>query len=168
MFILQSVERDWRRSVDELERELNLPRRPGCFGNLAETRSVEDVSRQAHADDVEEIEELGPELEIHALGAAGAMAEGRALDEGEVVVVISWAAESVAAKVAEDPLIGTGATGNFDGDGKEIGGVVCAFAEVVFAIGARGGETRCGDLVGAIDAIGACAGLLDSGVDGEG
>jgi len=76
MSILQSVERDLRRSVDELERELNLPGRPGSLGNLAETRSAEDVSRQAHVDDVEDIGELGPELEIHAFGSARAIAEG--------------------------------------------------------------------------------------------
>jgi hypothetical protein len=46
--------------------------------------------------------------------------------------------------------------------------VVCAFAEVVLAVLARGGEMRLGDLVGAIDAVGAGAGLLDAGEDGEG
>ena len=57
--------------------------------------------------------------------------------------------------------------GMVDGDG-EVGGVVGAHAEVVFADLAGGGELRDADLVGAVDAVGACAGLLDSGIDGEG
>lgn len=73
--------------MDELERELNLPRCPGRFGDLTEAGPVEDVCRQAHVDDVQEIEELGPELEIHTLGSAAAMGNGRALDESEVVVI---------------------------------------------------------------------------------
>src|ERR1700678_3710717 len=132
MSILRRKEHDWPRSVDELERELNLPRRPGRFGNLAETRSGEDVRGQAHVDDVEEIEELGPELEIHALCSAAAIAEGRAFDEGEVVVIVCRTAEAVAAKGTEDALIGAGTTGDIDGDGEKVSGVVCTFAEVVF------------------------------------
>ena len=55
-----------------------------------------------------------------------------------------------------------------DGNGEEIGGVVGALAEVVFADFARGGEMRRGDLIGPVDAVGARAGLLNAGVDGEG
>ena len=55
-----------------------------------------------------------------------------------------------------------------DGDGEEVGGVVDPLAKVVFTDFARCGKMRFGNLVGAVDAIGADAGLLDAGEDGEG
>ena len=79
-------------------------------------------------------------MQVDALGSALAAAEGRVFDEGEVVVVVGGAAEAVAAEGAEDALVGPGAAGDVDGDGEEVGGVVCAFAEVVLAVLARGGD----------------------------
>lgn len=98
------------------------------------------------------------------------MAEGCAFDDGVVEVVVGGAEEGVAAEGAEASGVGAGAAGDVDGDIEE-GTVVRAASEVVFAAAggaAGGGEIGCGDLVGAVGAVGADAGLLDSGIDGEG
>ena len=84
--------------------------------------------------------------------AAVALAEGRVLDKREVKVVEGRPAEGVAAQRAEVAAVRSGAAGQIDGD-REVGGVVGAQAEVVFATFARGGEMRHGDLVGAVDAV---------------
>ena len=99
------------------------------------------------------IEELGAELEVDQFRSAFSRAEWRVFDHRQVEVVERRPAEGVAAKRAESPLIRPGASADVDGNGEEIGGVVCALAEVVLADFARGGEMRRGDLIGPVDAI---------------
>ena len=94
--------------------------------------------------------------------------KGVSLDEREVEVIEGRTAESVAAQRAEEALIRPGAAGTWMGMEKKSDGIVLALAEVVLTVLARGGKMRRGDLVGAIDAGGARAGLLDAGEDGKG
>jgi len=154
-------------SIDEFERELNLTRCASGPADFAEARAAENIRGQAHIHDVEEIEELRSELEIHLLSSAVTMAEWRALDESEIVIVVSRSAESVAPQRAEQALVGTGASRYVNRNGEEVGPVVCAFAKVVLAICTRCGEMRRCNLVGPIDAVRSRAGLLDAGEYGE-
>ncbi len=94
------------------------------------------------------------------------MAERAVLDQGHVKVAEAWAAKCAPAKRAETAEVRPGSPGDVDGD-LEKGTVRRAHAEVILPRGAAGGETRHGEKVGAIGAAGACAGLLDTRVDGE-
>ena len=73
----------------------------GGFADFAEAGAGEDVGWEAHVDDVEDVEELGAELEVDQFGAALARAEWGVFDEGEVEVVIGGSAEGVATEGAE-------------------------------------------------------------------
>ena len=115
---------------------------PAVFADFAEAGAVEGVGWQAHIDDVEEVEELGPELQIDALGPAPAAAERGVLDEGEIEIVKGGATELLRPRVPKTALIGPAAFGDMDGDGEEVGGVVDALAEVVLPLCAGGGEMR--------------------------
>src|SRR5579863_5688355 len=92
-------------SVDDLERQLNLPRCAGRFGYLPKTGPSQDVCRQAHVDDVEQIEEFTAELQVHALRAGRSSAKGSVFYHREVVVVVGRPAEGVASKRAEPSLV---------------------------------------------------------------
>src|SRR6185437_12339815 len=148
--------------VDQLERKLNLPRIARRPADLAEPLASHDVGRHPHGDNVEQVEELGAELHIHAFGSALAPPEGRVFDEGEVVVVERWPAECIAAERAEAPLVGSGAAGHVNRNGEERA-IVRAAAEIILANLARGGEVRLRNLVGPIDAVRAVSRLLHAG-----
>ena len=154
-------------SVNQLEGKLNLPR---VAGSLADYPKPEPVRVLAGSPMVTMLKRLkNSERNCRSTRSAplAAAAEGRVFDEREVEVVEGRAAECVAAQRAEAALIRSRSAGDLDGDVEEVGGVVCAFAEVVLANRARGGEIRLGDLVGAVDPCGAVAGLLNTGVDSE-
>src|ERR1039457_204885 len=57
-------------SVDQFERKLNLSRSPGRLADFAESGAGKNIGRQPHVHNVEEIEELSPELQVHAFGPA--------------------------------------------------------------------------------------------------
>ena len=79
----------------------------------------EDVGGEAHVDDVEEVEELGAELEDGEVAGA-AVADGGVFEEGEVEVVEGGAAEGVAAEGAEAAGVGAGAAGRLTGMEKKL------------------------------------------------
>ena len=108
-----------RSLIDEFERELNLPRVTGSLADFAKTGSVENIRRQAHVDDIEQVEELGAELQIHAFGSAAAPAKGRVFDDSEVEIVVGRSAEGVASQRAEASLVRPCATSNVDRDEKK-------------------------------------------------
>src|SRR5580698_4132919 len=110
--------------VDQLQRKLNLPRVTRSLADLTESRAVDDVRRQLHVDNVEEIEELRAELQVDKLCSAPARAERRVFDHCEVIVVKGRPAERVAAERAETPLIRSGSSSNVNGDREIIRSVV--------------------------------------------
>src|ERR1700678_4148866 len=85
--------------VNQLQGELDLPRRTGRAADFAEAGAHESVGRQSHIDDVEQVEDLGAKLQIQPLKAARAPAERRVLDQGKVVVVIGRPAEVLRPRV---------------------------------------------------------------------
>ena len=103
-----------------------------------------------------------PASTVHKFRAGFAAAECGGFDEGEVVVVVSWTAEAVAAKRAEEAAIGPAAAGEIDGDGEEISAVVGALAKVVLAVLTRSRKMRHRDLVGPVRSGGTITGLLNS------
>src|SRR3974377_987582 len=80
--------------VNQLERELNLARGAGRLADHTEAGVADNLSgclvhlqrvrRQSHVDDIEDVEELGTELQVHALGAALSLSDRRVLDHGEI------------------------------------------------------------------------------------
>lgn len=134
----------------------------GGLGDLAEAGAAYDVGRQAHIDNVEEVEEFATKLQIDPLCAALAPAEWRVLDEREVEVIVGRSAEGVSPQGSKAPLIRACTSGRVNGNGKECGYVIHSLAEVVFAHRARSGEMRLRNLVGPIYAIGARTCLLNS------
>ena len=78
-----------------------------------------------------------------------AAAQGGVFDQSHVEIVKARATEGVSSQGSEAALVGPGAAGNVNGDGKE-GGVVVAPAEVVLPNRAAGGEIRNRDLVGPV------------------
>src|ERR1035437_6983860 len=155
-------------SVDQLERELDLPRVAGGLADLAKTGAVENVGGQAHGDDVEEVEELAAELQVHQFGSALAAAEGGVLDECKVEVVERRTAKGIAPERAEAVVVRPRAAGYMDGDGEEVGSIAGAVAKIVLAVLAGRVEMRLGDLVGAIDSVRSRAGFLNSCINGKG
>jgi hypothetical protein len=59
-------------SAENFERELNLPRGSRSPADLAEARAEDGVGGQTHVHDVEDVEELGAELDVEEFAAAGA------------------------------------------------------------------------------------------------
>ena len=124
----------------------------GGLADLTEAGAAENVGRQAHVDDIEEVEELTAELEVYKLGSAFAVAKGRALDEREIVVIKGRPPEGIAPQRSEPALVRSRAASHVDGDGEVVRCIVDAIAKVILTVGARGGEMRSCDLVGAVDA----------------
>jgi len=77
---------------------------------LAEAGAEDGVGGQSHVHDVEEVEELGVELDVEEFTSAGAAADWGVLDEREVEVIIGGAAKGVAAERAEVARVGAGAS----------------------------------------------------------
>src|ERR1035438_8406869 len=150
------------RSVDQFKRELYLTGTAGGLADLTEAGAGEYVGGRTHVDDIEEVEELAAELEVHKFSSAPPPAEGRAFDEREIVVIKGRPSKGIATQSSEAALVGARAASHVDGDGEVVHCIVDAFAKVILTVLARGGEMRLGDLVGPIDAIGAGAGLLDA------
>ena len=99
-------------SIENLQRELNLPRGSGGSADLAEAGGEDGVGGQSHVDDVEEVEELGAELDVEEFAAAGAASDGGVFDQREIEVVVGGAAEGVSAERAEVARVGAGASGH--------------------------------------------------------
>src|SRR6516225_1496663 len=118
-------------SVNELEGELDLARRPRCSGDDAEAGSSEDVVGKAEVHQVEYVEELGAKFQRGQLRVTP-MSEGSVFDEGDVVVLKTGAAKGVASQRTEAAMIRAGASRNIDRDVKE-GGILGAASEVVLA-----------------------------------
>src|SRR5690349_2458916 len=126
----------WFGSVIQFQRELDLTRRACGFADDPEAAAANDVRRQAKIYLVENVEELGAELQVCQF-AISAAAERRILDEGHVELTEVRPAERIAAESSENALVGAGSARNIDGDLKE--GAVCPSpAEIVFAHGAAG------------------------------
>jgi hypothetical protein len=109
-------------SADELEGKLYLPDGAGGFTDFVEAGALERVRGRPMPTMLK-----NTERNRRSTCSAPAAAEGRVFDEGEVV--IREAAEAIAANGAEDSLVGTGAVGNGDGDGKQIGRAAGSFAD---------------------------------------
>jgi len=58
--------------------------------------------------------------------ARSCAAEGRVLDEREIIVVEGGTAEAVAAQRSKEALVGSAAAGHVNRDGEESGRVACA------------------------------------------
>ncbi len=153
------------KSIDHFQGELDLARRAGGPADDAKAAAADDVGWQTEIDCVEDIEELGAKLQDRKF-AVSAMAEGGVLDQGHVKIAEAGGAKGTAPERAETAVVRASSPGDVDGDLKK-GTVRRAHAEVILASGAAGGEIRSSEKVGAISAAGACAGLLDSGVNSE-
>src|SRR5579885_3128979 len=129
--------------VNQFQRELDLPRCTCRLTDLAKAGAVENVRRQAHVDDVKQIEELGADLHVHTLRSAP-LPDRCVFDEREIIVVVGRPAERVAAQRAKTSLVRSGAVGHAYGNEEEIGGVVGALPEVVLAYFSCRGEMRFG------------------------
>ena len=92
--------------IDQLEKELNLPRSARGTADFAKARAHQVVSWQTHVDDVEQVEKLRAKLQIHQLDTTGSPPQRSALDQRKMEVVISRPAESIAAQRAESPWFG--------------------------------------------------------------
>ena len=135
------------------------------MANHAEAGAPHDIRGQSEIDQVENVEELAPELQGCRLTRA-AMAERRVLDQRHVKAVESRTVESIAPQRSESPLIGSCATGHADGD-EEKRGIVAALPEVILSNRPTCGENRLPHLIGPVGVQGSRAGLLHAGVNRE-
>ena len=123
---------------------------------------LQRIRRQTHGHDVEEIEELRAELQVHALRAALAASEGSVLDEREIEVIKRRTAEGVAPQRAEAPLVRTGSVGKCTGIEKKSTPLSPAVTEIVFPHFARSRKLGLGNLIGTVDTARSVPGLLNS------
>src|SRR5208337_4333320 len=124
--------------------------------------------------DIEHVKELGAKLE-DAEFTVSPVPEGGIFDQGNVVLMKTGSAKSVAAQGAEAAGIRAGASGEVDGNEEErivlvriIVGFIWAAPKIVLTHGAAGGKIGRGHKIGAIRSTGASTGLLYSRVDREG
>src|SRR5437660_9558930 len=101
-------------SVDDFQRELNLPRRPRGFADDPEPAPVHNVRRQPKIHDIKDVEELCAKLERSHFRIA-TMAERCVFNERKIEVVKCGPTECVAPKSAETPAMRPGSSRNLDG-----------------------------------------------------
>ncbi len=95
-FLCVSVTLWWKDSVDNLHRELNLPRSPGSPTNNPEAAPAHNVRRQSEVHNIEDVEELRPELHSSEFRIP-AMSEWSVFDDREIEIMIVRPSESVSA-----------------------------------------------------------------------
>src|SRR5579884_1543536 len=83
-------------SEDQFERELDLARIAGCPADFAEAGTFDDIGRQPEIHNVEQVEKLCPELQIHQF-ALTAPPEGYIFDEREIEIVKARSTKGIAA-----------------------------------------------------------------------
>ena len=105
-------------SVNDLHRELDLPRRTSCLADDAETTAGNDIRWQAEVHDVEDVEELSTKLDGAELRIP-TMTKRSVLNYGEVKIVVCRATECISAESAEASLIRARAAGNIYRDIEE-------------------------------------------------
>jgi hypothetical protein len=66
---------------ENLDGKLNLPRGSGGLADQAEARAFDGICRQTHINDIEDVKELGTELDIEEFTTAGAFSDGSVFDE---------------------------------------------------------------------------------------
>lgn len=108
-------------SIDQLQRKLNLARVTRCLADHSEAGVAKDgsggtvhlkrVGRKTHGNDIEDVEELRSELEIHALGATFPATNGRVLDEREIEVIERRSSKRISSQGAEAALVGARSVG---------------------------------------------------------
>ena len=87
------------------------------MANHAEAGAPHDIRGQSEIDQVENVEELAPELQGCRLTRAS-MAQRRVLDQRHVKAVESRTVESIAPQRSESPLFRSGTIGHANGDEK--------------------------------------------------
>src|ERR1035438_10362339 len=95
-----------RRSIDQFKRELYLTGTAGGLADLTEAGAGEYVGGRAHVDDIEEVEKLAAELEVHKFSSALPPAEWSALNEREIVVIKGRSSKGIATQRSEAALVG--------------------------------------------------------------
>jgi hypothetical protein len=116
-------------SIDELERKLNLPRRPRRPADQPEPRSLDRVRRQPHVHHVEQVKKLAPELHICPFQPARAAANRRRLNQRIVEIVVRRSPKRVPPQRARPAGVRASPTRDVSGD-REVGSVVWAHSEI--------------------------------------
>src|SRR5438477_11076334 len=119
------------RSINQLQRELDLPRGACRLADNSEAGATNNVGRQSEIHDVEDIEEFGAKFE-HCQLALGPASERGVLDQRHIKITIAWPTKGVATQRAKTAMIRPGSCGNIDGNEKKRA-IVGAQAEIIFA-----------------------------------
>src|SRR5258705_9431326 len=82
------------KSINQLQRELYLPRRARRLADDPEATAKNNVGRQSEIHDVENIEEFGAKFEHCQLAVAPA-SDRRVLDQRHIKITIAWPTKSV-------------------------------------------------------------------------
>jgi len=101
------------RSIDQFQRELDLPRWSGGMADNPEAAAANDIRRQPKIDDIENVEKFGAKLE-DAEFTISPVSNGRIFDQRNVVLVKTGPAKCVAAQRTEAAEIGAGASRHVD------------------------------------------------------
>src|SRR5271157_560621 len=107
-----------RSSVDQFQRELDLPGGAGGLVDESESRSQYHIRGQAEIDEVENIEKLRAELQRRRFRIPPLSHRG-IFDQGDIQVMKVRPAERVAAQGSKPTQVGPRTAGQIDRDGKE-------------------------------------------------
>src|SRR6185437_8079999 len=123
-------------SIQQLQRKLDLARVSSRSTDDPEARARNRVRGQPHVYDVEDIEELGAELQHGQFRSMRAPAEWRVLDQRKVEVIKRRPSEAVARQASELSRVWTGAAGKMNRY-REVRSILLALAEIILAFRAR-------------------------------
>src|SRR5215467_2384776 len=154
-----------RRSINQLQRKLNLPRGPGRLVDDSESASAYHVVRQPKIHNVENVKKFRAKLQ-DAKFALPAGSERSIFDQTEIEIVIRRSAERVPAQSSKPPAV-RARSSRLVGRNVEVRSVVAAHPKIVLAHRPAGRKIRLGHQIGPVRSRCPEPGLLHARKDGE-